>query len=206
MAQPMPRVRLLPLTILAMVALLLLKSVGLVQAATSPAPGTSPLPPGPPPAAAPPAPPAPAKAPLPVSEAERNLLLDLRHRRDTLDARAKELDARAAELDAADRKLAARVQELSALQARLEQLDRDRRMRESANWTGLVHVYEAMKPRDAATIFDALDIQVLLAVLDRMQERRAAPILAAMQPDRARLATQMLAELRTRATDPGRLK
>lgn len=204
MAQPMPRVRLLPLTILAMVALLLLKSVGLVQAATSPAPGTSPLPPGPPPAAAPP--PASAKAPPPVSEAERNLLLDLRHRRDTLDARAKELDARAAELDAADRKLAARVQELSALQARLEQLDRDRRMRESANWTGLVHVYEAMKPRDAATIFDALDIQVLLAVLDRMQERRAAPILAAMQPDRARLATQMLAELRTRATDPGRLK
>jgi flagellar motility protein MotE (MotC chaperone) len=65
-----------------------------------------------------------------------------------------------------------------------------------------VHVYEAMKPRDAATIFDALDMQVLLQVLDRMQDRKAAPVLAAMQPDRARLATQLLAEMRLRAVAP----
>jgi len=45
-------------------------------------------------------------------------------------------------------------------------------------------------------------MQVLLGVLDRMSDRKAAPILAAMQPDRARLATQMLAEMRTRAVTP----
>ncbi len=211
---PLPRPRLLPACIVLMVAVLLLKSVGLVQAASTPdastpnsaAPAaavhpvaTSPMPPPSVPGA-----PVPASAAPPVSEAERGLLLDLRHRRETLDARAVALDQRGAVLEAAERKIAMRLQELSDLQARLEHLDQSRREHDSANWAGLVHVYEAMKPRDAAIIFDALDMHVLLPVLDRMQERKAAPILAAMQPERARLATQMLAELRTRATDPGK--
>jgi flagellar motility protein MotE (MotC chaperone) len=138
----------------------------------------------------------------PVSDAERALLLDLRHRREALDDRARELDQRSAVVGAAETKLSSRVDQLSALQSRLEQLDNDRKAHDEANWTGLVHVYETMKPRDAAVIFDALDMQVLLAVMDRMQPRRVAPILAAMQPDRARLATQMLAELRTKSVTP----
>jgi flagellar motility protein MotE (MotC chaperone) len=137
-----------------------------------------------------------------VSDAERAVLLDLRHRRVELDDRSRELDQRSAVLSAAEARVTARVEQLSALQAKLEQLETDRRAHDDANWTGLVHVYETMKPREAAAIFDALDMQVLLAVLDRMQPRRAAPVLAAMQPDRARLATQMLAELRTRAITP----
>jgi flagellar motility protein MotE (MotC chaperone) len=138
----------------------------------------------------------------PVSPAERALLLDLRKRRQALDERAALLDQREAVQTAAEAKLSARVDQLTALQARLEGLEAGREQRAAENWTGLVHVYEAMKPRDAATIFDALDMQVLLQVLDRMQDRKAAPILAAMQPDRARLATQLLAELRLRAVAP----
>jgi flagellar motility protein MotE (MotC chaperone) len=138
----------------------------------------------------------------PVSDAERGLLLDLRHRRDMLDARARAQEQRDAVMAAAEKKLAARVAELNALQAKLEALEAARQSHDSANWASLVRIYETMKPRDAATIFDALDMQVLLGVLDRMSERKAAPILAAMQPDRARLATQLLAELRTRSVTP----
>jgi flagellar motility protein MotE (MotC chaperone) len=94
------------------------------------------------------------------------------------------------------------VQQLATLQTRLEGLESTRQSHRAENWAGLVKTYEAMKPREAAAIFDALDMQVLLQVLDRMQERRAAPVLAAMQPDRARLVTQMLAEMRTRSTAP----
>lgn len=216
--------RLLPLTIAAMAALLVVKSVTLVRAATEEgavpaASGAG----GPTAHAATPngggaasaagtaktvrtrdadAPTAPvqnASAP-PVEDAERGVLLDLRHRREALDARAQALDARAAVMQAAQAKLAARVDELAALQARLEAMEAGRQQHQAENWSGLVKVYETMKPRDAAAIFDALDMQVLLAVLDRMQERRVAPILAAMQPDRARLATQMLAEMRLRST------
>ena len=137
-----------------------------------------------------------------VSEAERALLLDLRNRRDALDARGRALDERQAALDAAAAKLQMRLDELTALQKKLENLDAARNAQAQANWTGLVRMYEAMKPREAATIFDQLDTRVLLPVLDRMNERRAAAILAAMQPERARVATQLLADLRLRQTTP----
>jgi flagellar motility protein MotE (MotC chaperone) len=220
------RPRLLPATIVAMAALLVCKSVLLVRAAEGetaqamaneadtaappgPRPAQAPAPARPasvqptePPAAAVASPAAAPAAPAPVSDAERAVLLDVRRRHDALDERARELDQREADLAAADRRLSERVQQLTALQASLERLEAARRERQSENWSGLVKTYEAMKPRDAATIFDSLDMQVLLQVLDRMQERRAAPVLAAMQPDRARLATQMLAEMRTRASTP----
>ncbi len=134
-----------------------------------------------------------------MSNAERSLLLDLRKRRQQLEERASLLEEREAVQAAAEAKLASRVDQLTALQARLESLEAGRQQHASENWVGLVHVYEAMKPRDAAAIFDALDMQVLLQVLDRMQDRKAAPVLAAMQPDRARLATQLLAEMRLRS-------
>lgn len=157
-------------------------------------------------AAAPPSPPSRQAAQVtdapPVSDAERAVLLDLRERREALEARAKQLDQRAAEMAAADRRLNDRVQQLTALQTRLESLEASREHHREENWAGLVKVYETMKPREAAAIFDALDMQVLLQVLDRMQDRKAAPVLAAMQPDRARLATQMLAEMRLRAESP----
>jgi flagellar motility protein MotE (MotC chaperone) len=195
-----------------MALLLAVKSVTLVRAATAPGDASQAAAPGGVPNKAPASDTAPAQVAAPatsvanatpsVSDAERTLLLDLRRRRDALDERARQLDQRNAVLSAAQAKLAARVDELNALQGKLEALEAARQSHDSANWAGLVRVYETMKPRDAATIFDALDMQVLLGVLDRMSERKAAPILAAMQPDRARLATQMLAEMRTRAVTP----
>jgi flagellar motility protein MotE (MotC chaperone) len=144
-----------------------------------------------------------APAEPPVSDSERALLQDLRARRVELDAKEKALTAREQVLAAAEQKLTARVDELSALQARLEQLEAARKQRDEGNWQGLVKLYEAMKPRDAATIFNDLDMPVLLQVLDRMKEAKAAPILAAMQPDRAREATTKLAQMRTSANTVG---
>ncbi len=99
-------------------------------------------------------------------------------------------------LAAAGQKLDERVSELKALQARLEQLDAERRQRENKSWQGLVTVYEKMKPRDAARIFDDLDMPVLIKLVDRMKEAKAAAILAAMRPDKARETTTELAAAR----------
>lgn len=202
--------RLLPLTITAMTALLGVKCTGLVLAAAPAAPAASPqAPPAPaaplaaapekkPDGAAPPAlPPAPAPAPVP-SEAERRVLLDLRKRHDELDARAAAMRTQESVLAAAGQKLDERVSELKALQARLEQLDAERRQREDKGWQGLVTVYEKMKPRDAARIFDDLDMPVLIKLVDRMKEAKAAAILAAMRPDKARETTTELAAARQR--------
>jgi flagellar motility protein MotE (MotC chaperone) len=103
-------------------------------------------------------------------------------------------------LAAAEARLNARLDELSDLQKRLESLDAARRDHEEANWRGLVRLYESMKPRDAGAIFNDLDLPVLLPILDRMKEAKAAAILSAMQPERARLVTAELAQMRAHAT------
>lgn len=194
-------IRLLPITIFALAGLLAMKSAQLVRAAV-PAHDATPQ------AsittqAAIPAPPQPAVAKPteqtapPVDDAERKLLLDLRQRREELDGRDAALATRELVLTAAEQKLAARIGELQALQTKLEALDSARKQREDTGWQGLVKLYETMKPRDAATIFNDLDMPVLLQVVNRMKEAKAAPVLAAMQPDKARDLTTKLAQMRT---------
>ena len=206
-------IRLLPVTIFALGSLLALKSVQLVRAAVptadatppaalSAAPAAAPAAPQPQPASAPQ--PAQEAAPTPVSDAEKAVLLELRQRRQELDTRDATLTARESVLAAAEQKLTARVAELQSLQRKLEALETARRERDDASWQGLVKMYEAMKPREAATIFNDLEMPVLLQVVDRMKEAKAAPVLAAMQPDKARDLTARLAQMRTqREGQPG---
>ncbi len=132
----------------------------------------------------------------PVSDSERAVLLDLRQRRQQLEAREAALTTREAVLTAAERKVSGRVDELQALQKKLEALEAARVQREESGWKGLVKLYETMKPRDAAVILNDLDMQVLLQVLDRMKEAKAALILSAMHPERAREVTDGLARMR----------
>jgi len=212
---PLLMPRLLPVTVFCLGALLVVKSVSLVraaaaggapEAATVLAPSTAHAPSQSPPprqesvvaAPAEPTAAAPIAAP-PISDSERAVLLELRQRRQELEAREQAQAEREAVLAAADKKLSARVEELKTLQARLEALEAGRRERDEVSWRGLVKVYETMKPRDAAAIMNDLDLPVLLAVLDRMKEAKAAPILAAMQPDKARQVTADLAHQRQRA-------
>ena len=152
--------------------------------------GPSPtLPSGPPPSAA---------SAASVSDGERTVLLQLRQRRQELDARDTTVTARESTLAAAELRLNARVAELETLQHKLEGLEQAREERDDASWLGLVKLYESMKPRDAATIFNDLDMKVLLGVVDRMKDAKAGLVLAAMQPDKAREVTTKLAALRTK--------
>ena len=112
------------------------------------------------------------------------------------------LASREAVLAATEKRLTTRLEELGGLQTRLEAMEKARKSRDDQNWQGLVKLYEQMKPRDAATIFNDLDKPVLLAVLDRMKEAKAAAVLAAMAPERARQATADLARLRTQSNTP----
>jgi flagellar motility protein MotE (MotC chaperone) len=225
----LPVPRLLPLTMVAMALLLVVKSVALVRAAVPaeaaqaavptaaapaaaapveadparPDPTRDPVRPEPvPPQRLPPPEPRP-REPM-MSDSERSLLLDLRARRTELEAQSAALTTREAALSAAEQRVAGRVAELTDLQRRLEALEADRRAHDEANWHGLVKLYETMKPREAAAIFNDLDLPVLLPVLDRMKETKAAQVLAAMQPERARQVTAELAQLRTRAITPAR--
>ncbi len=209
----------LPAAILLMTLLTGVKTVGLIQAVgigsparantaehdAKPAAEAKPKPgpdAKPAPAAATPATATPACPPAeqPISEAERTALQDLRERRKQLDDRAAKLDEREALVSAAESRLTDRVQQLTSLQAKLEQLDKERHDRAETDWKGLVKTYESMKPHDAALIFNDLDNTIMVQMLDRMKEAKAAAILAAMTPERARAATMQLAQWRNQVS------
>ncbi len=192
--------RLLPVALLAMGLLAAAKIERLVSprgTAQASTPAPAPAPPAPP-AAAPAAPPPPTAEEL----AERAVLESLRARRLDIERRGEAVAQRELLLGATERRLTERLAELTALQARLQAEIRTRSEREEAGIRQLVRVYESMRPRDAATILDDLDMPILLQVLDRMREAKAAPVLAAMRPERARAATTELARLRTLNPNP----
>jgi flagellar motility protein MotE (MotC chaperone) len=125
---------------------------------------------------------------------------EVKLRRSQIEEREQRLTEREAALAATDKHLTDRVTELLAIQSRLEGLENERKAHDEANWTGLVKLYEGMRPRDAAAIFNALDKPVLLEIVDRMKPTKASPVIALMEPESARQITADLAARRTRST------
>lgn len=131
---------------------------------------------------------------LEYSAVNMQLFEDLAKRRTELESREKELATRAALLQAAERNLDQKYKELNDLRTEVKDLLQQQNDEETARIASLVKIYEGMKAKDAARIFDTLDMDVLLQVIGKMSERKSAPIIAAMNPERARSVTIMLAE------------
>jgi flagellar motility protein MotE (MotC chaperone) len=66
---------------------------------------------------------------------------------------------------------------------------------EAGQFAAIVAMYEVMKPKDAAKIFNNLDMEVLVRVSTAMQPRKMAPILAEMDAARAQELTVSMAAL-----------
>ena len=62
-----------------------------------------------------------------------------------------------------------------------------------ARFKNVVAMYDNMKAKDAAKIFDGLDIKVLLEVAREINPRRMSDILAQMLPENAQRLTVELA-------------
>jgi len=129
----------------------------------------------------------------PVSPAERAILESLQKRRAELDARARELDVREDLLRAAEKRVGGRIDELKDLEARVDAALAQRDEAEVARFKNVVAMYENMKAKDAAKIFDGLDVKVLLDVAKEINPRRMSDILAQMTPENAQHLTVELA-------------
>lgn len=130
------------------------------------------------------------------TQSELDLLQNLAKRRDELDAREKELQLKSKVLEAAEARIDAKVKEMKELQTELAKVVATYNEHQDNEIKSLVKIYESMKPLDAAAIFNEMEMPILLEVIDKMSERKVAPILAGMDPRRARDVTQELAEMR----------
>lgn len=137
--------------------------------------------------------------PVEFTPAEVVVLQSLALRRDELMTLEKELASRERLLNATEGRLDKRIGELQLLRDSIEALVRQYTDQEKAELQSIVKIYETMKPKDAARILEDLEMKVLLGIMEMMKERKSAPILAAMGPQRAREVTTELA--RKRAID-----
>lgn len=131
---------------------------------------------------------------LGIADVKVELFNDLSKRRDILDNKEKKLKVKEALLEATKKEIELKYQELNKLSEEIKSLLDEHGKQEDKRITSLVKIYEGMKPKDAARIFDTLDIDVLISVVGRMSERKVSPVLAAMNPERVRTVTIMLVE------------
>jgi flagellar motility protein MotE (MotC chaperone) len=124
---------------------------------------------------------------------EADVMESLAQRREQLDAREREIDMREKVIAAAEKRVEERIAELKTIEQNIETMFGKRDEQEEQQLASLVKTYEAMKPGDAAQIFDKMDLTVTLDVISRIKPAKAAPILAAMKPERAEQVTVELA-------------
>ncbi len=159
------------------------------RSATASAPGGKP--------ASPPAAPngivIPTDQPAVATGAERAILERLQQRREELDARARELDMRENLINSAEKRIDAKLTELKEIESRIASETQKKNDAEAGRFKDLVTMYETMKARDAAKIFDRLAPDVLLEVASKINPRQMAEILGQMSPETAERLTVELA-------------
>ena len=140
----------------------------------------------------------------PVSPAEKAILERLGERRGEIESRMRELEIRERLLDTAEKRLDGRAGDLKAIEDKNSTATPKPAVEEAKAIKNLVIMYEAMKPKDAARVFDRLGLEVLVPVVQQMNPRKMSEVLAAMAPERAEKLTVALATS-SRTPQPERL-
>lgn len=129
-----------------------------------------------------------------LSAAEVQVLQALQARRQSLDLRAEQYSTQDELMVAAEQRLNERLTELRTLESHVNDLLGQLDEAQEQRLASLVDVYQRMRAKDAATVFDGLDDEVLVQVASRMRQANLAEVMGRMDPARARALTQMLAD------------
>lgn len=127
-----------------------------------------------------------------VSASERAVLERLQSRRQEIETRAREIDIRENLMKSAEKRIEGRIEEMKATEARISVSAQQKSEADAARFKGLVTMYEAMKPKDAAKVFDRLELSVLFEIASQIAPRKMSDIMGQMQPEAAeRLTVEM---------------
>jgi flagellar motility protein MotE (MotC chaperone) len=118
----------------------------------------------------------------------------LSERREQLDKREQDLATREAVLKAGESRIDTKVAQLQDLEKNIKGLLSQYDKQKQAEIEQLVRIYSAMKPLEAAKIFNSLDMSILKDVIQSMKEAKAAPIIAVMDTKKAQLLTEELSQ------------
>ena len=146
----------------------------------------------------------PEAKPVPGQEllGEIEILQKLGERRKQLEERERQLQMREDLLQASESRIAKRVDELKSIDDQIgaaAKAKEDRKVQELAD---LVKMYEAMKAKDAARVFDKLEINLLGDIARQMNPKKLADVVAKMSAEQAEKLTVELANRRNREPTP----
>lgn len=127
------------------------------------------------------------------TKGEKEVLEKLSARREELQKWENELEIKQKLIEASSQKLDEKLTELKAVQQDTAVLLKEYNEHEDAKIRSLVKIYEGMKPKDAANILNEMDLDISLEIIDKMSERKASGVIAAMDTKRARKITEEIA-------------
>jgi flagellar motility protein MotE (MotC chaperone) len=128
-----------------------------------------------------------------ISPAELRIIQSLSTRRKELDARDTDFETTLPLMVAAEQKLDTKIQALNAIKTEIQGMLGQVDAKSKAETDRLVAVYSAMRPREAAAVFNTLSDDVRLPVAAAMRPRGLAAIMAQMPPVKAQELTEKLA-------------
>ncbi|MCP3384426.1 flagellar protein FlbB [Bradyrhizobium sp. CCGUVB4N] len=127
-----------------------------------------------------------------VSASERAILERLQARRQEIESRQREIDIRESLLKSAEKRIEDKVEEMKAVESRITATQAEQKAAEAQRLKGLVTMYEGMKPKDAARVFDRLEMGVLIEIASAIAPRKMSDILGLMSSEAAeRLTVEM---------------
>ncbi len=122
--------------------------------------------------------------PAKISAAEYSALQSIAEKKET--AQKAPLDPeKEATLKAIESRIDEKAQKLKESFDKLNRLLKNVEEQENTNTMRLVKIAEGMKPTEAAKILEGLNFEVLLEIMAKIKENKAAPILSKMDPQKA---------------------
>lgn len=126
------------------------------------------------------------------TNSEIAILQELAERREALDIRSQEIDKRALQLKVAEEEIDKKIVQLKEYEQRLNKLISQYSQKEQENVSSLVKLYTSMKPKDAARIFNTMNLDISTAILKGMKPSASSAILSQMNSEKAQAITAEL--------------
>jgi flagellar motility protein MotE (MotC chaperone) len=125
--------------------------------------------------------------------AESHILQMLGDRRKQIESREHEVDIREGLLKATEGKIEQRIDDLKVLEDKIGTGAKNREDKKVKELADLVKMYESMRAKDAARVFDRLDASLLVDIARQMNPKKLGDVVAKMMPETAEKLTVGLA-------------
>ena len=120
-------------------------------------------------------------------------LEDIKRSHEDLEIHRKELASREADLKARERVLDAEFKKLGVLREDISKQNSAVTKENEEKISRLVETFETMSPKSAAQVLSSIDEGLAVTAFNRMSTQKLAKIMSAMEPDRSKRLTELLA-------------